>query len=82
MIRVWTDSSSAGVLDRSGLCGSTFVYGPDAPLSRAVSVTMPVRLASWGTPLGVAPIFEMKEFIFNPSTRSSQVEVAVSSIAT
>jgi serine/threonine-protein kinase HipA len=28
-------------------------------MERAVSVTMPVRLASWETPYGVAPIFEM-----------------------
>lgn len=59
MIRVWTDNSYTGALDRSGLRGSTFVYGLDAPHRRAVSMTMPVRLASWSTPLGVAPIFEM-----------------------
>ncbi len=27
--------------------------------ARAVSLTMPVRLASWNTPFGLAPIFEM-----------------------
>jgi serine/threonine-protein kinase HipA len=59
MIRVWTDNSSAGVLDRNGLRGSTFAYGPEVGPDRSVSVTMPVRLASWDTPLGVAPIFEM-----------------------
>ncbi len=59
MIRVWTDNSSAGVLDRNGRRGSTFVYKPGADPERAVSVTMPVRLESWNTPLGVAPIFEM-----------------------
>jgi serine/threonine-protein kinase HipA len=59
MIRVWTDNSSAGVLDRNGQRGSTFVYEPASLADRAVSVTMPVRLASWDTPLGVAPIFEM-----------------------
>lgn len=59
MIRVWTDNSSAGVLDRSRQRGSTFVYGPEVPPTRAVSLTMPVRLASWDTTLGVAPIFEM-----------------------
>jgi serine/threonine-protein kinase HipA len=59
MIRVWTDNSSAGVLDRSRQRGTTFVYEPAVPGDRAVSVTMPVRLASWDTPLGVAPIFEM-----------------------
>ncbi len=59
MIRVWTDNSSAGVLDRNGQRGSIFAYGPEVPPTRAVSVTMPVRLESWNTPLGVAPIFEM-----------------------
>jgi len=59
MIRVWTDNSSAGVLDRSRQRGTTFVYEPAVLGDRAVSVTMPVRLASWDTPLGVAPIFEM-----------------------
>lgn len=59
MIRVWTDNSSAGVLDRNAQRGSTFAYEPTALGERAVSVTMPVRLASWDTLLGVAPIFEM-----------------------
>lgn len=59
MIRVWTDNSTAGVLDRSRQRGTTFVYEPAVLGDRAVSVTMPVRLASWDTPLGVAPIFEM-----------------------
>ncbi|HET8826084.1 MAG TPA: type II toxin-antitoxin system HipA family toxin [Terriglobales bacterium] len=59
MIRVWTDEIPAGMLDRNGRRGSTFVYEPGAAPERAVSVTMPVRLESWNTPLGVAPIFEM-----------------------
>jgi len=59
MIRVWTDDSAAGMLDRHGSRGSTFVYQPEVDSRRAVSVTMPVRLASWDTPFGVAPIFEM-----------------------
>src|ERR1700728_49662 len=58
MIKVWTDGAEAGLLDRSGR-GSTFLYLPDAPPPRAVSVTMPVRLASWDMPFGLAPIFEM-----------------------
>jgi serine/threonine-protein kinase HipA len=58
-IRIWTDSQPAGLLDRRGDRGSTFVYGPETAPGRAVSVTMPVRLASWDTPYGVAPIFEM-----------------------
>lgn len=59
MIKVWTDGTEAGLLDRSGDRGSTFLYLPGAAGERAVSVTMPVRLPSWDLPFGVAPIFEM-----------------------
>ena len=59
MLKIWTDLAEAGVLDSNGQRGSTFVYSPGAAAARAVSVTMPVRLASWDTPYGVAPIFEM-----------------------
>jgi serine/threonine-protein kinase HipA len=59
MIKVWTDGAEAGLLDRSGDRDSTFLYLPKAAPVRAVSVTMPVRLSSWDTRFGVAPIFEM-----------------------
>src|SRR3984885_11933665 len=59
MIKVWTDSAEAGLLDRSGDRGSTFVYLPETIGMRAVSVTMPARLGSWDTRFGLAPIFEM-----------------------
>jgi len=59
MIKVWTDAAEAGLLDRSGERGSTFVYLPRAVPARAISVTMPVRLPSWDTRYGLAPIFEM-----------------------
>jgi serine/threonine-protein kinase HipA len=59
MIKVWTDAADAGLLDRNGARGSTFVYLPETPSARAVSVTMPVRLASWTMPFGLPPIFEM-----------------------
>ena len=59
MIRVWADKLRAGVLDRHGQRGSTFAYETKASSHRAVSVTMPVRTASWDTPIGLAPIFEM-----------------------
>ena len=49
----------AGVLDRLRGKGSTFAYDPVAAPDRAVSVTMPVRVSSWDTPYGLAPIFEM-----------------------
>ncbi len=59
MIKVWTDSQKAGMLDRSGERGSSFAYTPESPLTRAVSVTMPVRLPSWDVRFGLLPIFEM-----------------------
>lgn len=59
MIRVWTDAAEAGLLDRLGTRGSTFVYQPGVAPARAVSVTMPVRLPSWDLPYGLHPIFEM-----------------------
>jgi serine/threonine-protein kinase HipA len=59
MIRVWTDGTEAGLLDRSGQRSTTFLYLPEAEVARAVSVTMPVRLASWDISYGIAPIFEM-----------------------
>lgn len=63
MIKVWSDSVAAGLLGRgqdplSGR-GSVFAYLHNATSHRAVSVTMPVRLQSWDTTLGLAPIFEM-----------------------
>ena len=59
MIRVWSGNRTAGVLDRLGSRGSTFAYDPEAPRERAVSVTMPVRVQSWDTRFGLAPVFEM-----------------------
>ena len=59
MIKVWTDNAEVGLLDRDGERGSAFVYLPDSPQARAVSVTMPVRLPSWNMPYGLPPIFEM-----------------------
>ncbi|WP_035353302.1 type II toxin-antitoxin system HipA family toxin [Edaphobacter aggregans] len=59
MIKVWTDSIEAGMLDRFGERGSSFAYPADASPARAVSVTMPVRLPSWDMRFGLPPIFEM-----------------------
>ena len=59
MLRVWTDSQRSGLLDRHGQRGTTFVYDPKVAIARAVSVTMPVRTASWDTPYGLTPIFDM-----------------------
>lgn len=59
MIRVWSDSKNAGVLDRLGPRGSTFAYDPLALRERAVSITMPVRVQSWDAKHNLLPIFEM-----------------------
>src|SRR5579859_677908 len=59
MIKVWTDAAEAGFLDRDGERGSSFAYLPGVDGSRAVSVTMPVRLPSWSVNFGLLPIFEM-----------------------
>jgi serine/threonine-protein kinase HipA len=59
MIKVWTDGAEAGLLDRFRERGSAFAYLPETIGVRAVSVTMPVRLASWDVPFGLAPIFDM-----------------------
>jgi len=59
MIKVWTDTAEAGLLDRHVERGSSFTYLPGAPPARATSVTMPMRLESWSVPFGLLPIFEM-----------------------
>src|SRR5450432_3146543 len=59
MKKVWTDDTEAGLLDRKDERGSTFLYLPETHPPRAVSVTMPVRLASWDQSFGLPPIFEM-----------------------
>jgi serine/threonine-protein kinase HipA len=59
MLRVWTDRQSAGHLDRHGPRGTAFVYEPKVAAERAVSITMPVRTASWNTQHGLVPIFDM-----------------------
>jgi hypothetical protein len=45
MIKVWTGGAESGFLARHGDRGSAFVYLPKAAAERAVSVTMPARLA-------------------------------------
>src|SRR5580700_2982335 len=59
MIKAWTDAAEAGLLDRHGTRGSSFVYLPDIARALAVSVTMPVRFPSWDVQFGLPPIFEM-----------------------
>lgn len=59
MIRVWAGEEGAGVIDRLGERGSTFVYDPLASEKQTVSLTMPVRTQGWDTDFGLTPIFEM-----------------------
>src|SRR6187431_1447394 len=59
MLRVWVDGNPVGTLDRLGKRGSTFAYSPTTNPRLAVSVTMPIRTASWDTANGLTPIFEM-----------------------
>ncbi|MGB9144935.1 MAG: type II toxin-antitoxin system HipA family toxin, partial [Acidobacteriaceae bacterium] len=59
MLKVWADQAESGLLDRLHERGTTFSYSPRVAAERAVSVTMPVRLQSWDTALGLPPIFEM-----------------------
>jgi len=59
MLRVWSDSERAGILDRYSRRGTTFVYDSKAAAERAVSITMPVRTASWDDAHGLLPIFDM-----------------------
>src|SRR5580698_2539942 len=58
-MKVWTDDAEAGLLDRFGNRGSTFLYLAGSLAARAVSVTMPLRLPSRNTEFGLLPIFEM-----------------------
>lgn len=59
MIRVWSDDRVAGRLDRHGATGTAFAYDPGADEGRAVSLTMPLRVASWDHAPGLHPIFDM-----------------------
>ncbi|HWK94158.1 MAG TPA: type II toxin-antitoxin system HipA family toxin [Pseudolabrys sp.] len=59
MLRVWTDSRSAGLLDRHGRRGTAFSYQEGTPAPFAVSITMPPRNASWNSDAGLHPIFQM-----------------------
>lgn len=59
MLRVWADNQPVGLLDRHGARGSTFVYDRDVQPSNAISITMPVRVASWNFDFGLLPVFDM-----------------------
>jgi serine/threonine-protein kinase HipA len=58
-IKVWTNGEPAGLLGLKGVRGTAFVNAADTQASRAVSIMMPLRLASWDSDYGLPPIFEM-----------------------
>lgn len=58
-IKVWIDGRGSGLLGTKGVRGTAFAYAAEARSADAVSITMPVRLASWDSDYGLAPIFEM-----------------------
>ncbi len=68
MLRVWADRRPVGVIERSrgrptasafGDFGTLFSYDRGLSEECAVSLTMPVRSASWGVPRGLLPVFDM-----------------------
>lgn len=58
-LRVWVDDCPVGRIDRFGRSGMTFAYDPGVPPSRAISLNMPPRVASYDQPRGLLPIFDM-----------------------
>ncbi len=56
-LRVWVNDRPVGRLDRHGR-GTTFVYDGDVDLRNAVSLTMPVRTASYDSAYGLLPVFD------------------------
>ena len=69
MIKVWTDATEAGLLDRRVERGSTFAYLPGASPPRSVSVTMPLRLESWSVPFGLLPVFMISAMTVAPMAK-------------
>ena len=57
-LAVWVGGMHAGLLRRERQHEYVFAYAPDAPSSAQVSLTMPVRLASWQS-RDLHPIFQM-----------------------
>ena len=57
-LAVWAGGIHAGLLARERRCEHVFAYGPEAPASAQVSLTMPVRFASWQCH-DLHPIFQM-----------------------
>ena len=58
MLRVWVNETPVGRLARHGR-GTTFVYDAGVLPENAVSLTMPVRVASYDISFGMLPAFDM-----------------------
>lgn len=60
MLAVWTDEVDAGRLEKHDAgAGASFAYRHDVTPERAVSLTMPARVASYEAPFGLHPVFDM-----------------------
>lgn len=57
MLTVWVGDRRVGRIGPMGR-GMSFVYDPHVPASHAVSLTMPVRPASYDSPFGLLPVFD------------------------
>lgn len=55
---VWLDDKLVGTLGSFGSRGSSFVYAPNATQADAISLSMPVRQASYDIPNGLLPVFD------------------------
>ncbi|MEP3667790.1 MAG: type II toxin-antitoxin system HipA family toxin [Roseibium sp.] len=56
-LRVWVNNKPVGRLARHGN-GATFSYDEGVDPSQAISLTMPVRVASYNTEYGMLPVFD------------------------
>lgn len=59
MLRVWVDGTPVGRIERLDESGTTFAYDANVPADKAVSISMPVRTASYNQDYGMLPIFDM-----------------------
>ena len=57
ILRVWVDNQPVGRLDRFNR-GTTFVYDAGVDPNNAISLTMPVRTASYNSDYGLLPVFD------------------------
>lgn len=80
-LRVWVNNTPVGRLARHGN-GTTFVYDEGVSPSNAISLTMPVRVASYNVDFGMLPIFDtnlpegaLKERIRNALAKAHNAKI-------